>query len=244
MTIPDGITPKSGWRVWMFVNGVLRSLNGTPWEVLKPLHAACGLSQQVSQISLAMLRQSMDATQGGIREGTPSVSFYPQAAPRKSLTQAYYEYRYQFTRSKHIPWSYITPTIPVYDEDTGERFVPFGLKSRLVMTRETPAPAPPPNEVPAESCSCGVYAANDRKTAEGYLGDMTDPLNRTNMNTVLGRVALWGKIIVYDRGFRAEWAYPQSFFTDVAMPGLEAYGAPILPMKEVDRPVPQPEKKG
>jgi hypothetical protein len=52
--------------------------------------------------------------------------------------------------------------------------------------------------VPAADCVCGLHATND----EGRL-------RRTRTPGVLGTVAMWGRVIQHDRGYRAELAYPQ-----------------------------------
>ena len=52
--------------------------------------------------------------------------------------------------------------------------------------------------VPQLSCTCGLYAVPD-----------PDQLRRARDPAVLGTVALWGRIVEHERGFRAELAYPQ-----------------------------------
>ena len=51
---------------------------------------------------------------------------------------------------------------------------------------------------PNVDCSCGLHATHD----PGIL-------RRTRTPAVLGRVALWGRVIEHDLGFRAEFGYPQ-----------------------------------
>lgn len=36
-----------------------------------------------------------------------------------------------------------------------------------------------------------------------------DPLRRTRDPAVVGTVALWGRVLEHEHGFRAEWGYPQ-----------------------------------
>lgn len=54
------------------------------------------------------------------------------------------------------------------------------------------------HRAPAESCRCGLY------------GSRTVEMLRHAMDgTVVGNVAMWGRIVEHERGFRAEYAYPQ-----------------------------------
>lgn len=55
------------------------------------------------------------------------------------------------------------------------------------------------HRAPEASCRCGLYAT---------VG--LDLLRRARSPAVLGRVALWGRVIQHARGWRAEFAYPQS----------------------------------
>ncbi len=54
------------------------------------------------------------------------------------------------------------------------------------------------HEAPNVDCSCGLHATRE-----------VDLLRRTRCPAVLGRVALWGRVIEHDHGYRAELAYPQ-----------------------------------
>lgn len=51
---------------------------------------------------------------------------------------------------------------------------------------------------PELDCLCGFHAS-----------PTFDVLRRTRCPAVLGRVALWGRVIVHERGYRARFAYPQ-----------------------------------
>lgn len=51
---------------------------------------------------------------------------------------------------------------------------------------------------PNVDCSCGLYGTHE-----------ADLLRRTRTPAVLGRVALWGRVIEHDMGYRAEFGYPQ-----------------------------------
>lgn len=57
--------------------------------------------------------------------------------------------------------------------------------------------------LPGESCGCGIYAAVNLPTLKELLQPNLDsPL-------VVGEVALWGRVIPAELGFRAELAYPR-----------------------------------
>jgi hypothetical protein len=51
---------------------------------------------------------------------------------------------------------------------------------------------------PVFGCTCGLYATRDRSEQFPGLG----------RNGVVGEVALWGRIVRHERGYRAEYAYP------------------------------------
>jgi hypothetical protein len=52
--------------------------------------------------------------------------------------------------------------------------------------------------VPDVDCRCGLHAMR-----------ASDALRRTRDPAVLGTVALWGRVVEHEHGFRAEWGYPQ-----------------------------------
>jgi hypothetical protein len=54
------------------------------------------------------------------------------------------------------------------------------------------------HDAPAESCRCGLHAVHEERL-----------LRWTRSPAVIGTVALWGRVIEHDLGFRAEFAYPQ-----------------------------------
>jgi hypothetical protein len=63
----------------------------------------------------------------------------------------------------------------------------------------------PSHSLPARDCGCGVYGvateAAARAWAEWAQSAVPHPI-------VLGRVQLWGRVLVYSSGYRAELAYP------------------------------------
>jgi hypothetical protein len=54
------------------------------------------------------------------------------------------------------------------------------------------------HRAPDPQCSCGLHGTRD-----------VEPLRHTKNPTVLGTVALWGRVIEHELGYRAEFAYPQ-----------------------------------
>lgn len=55
---------------------------------------------------------------------------------------------------------------------------------------------------PQSSCSCGLWAFRSRDDL-----DAEDLLNSRD-SIVFGRVALWGRVLEFARGYRAQFAYP------------------------------------
>ena len=51
---------------------------------------------------------------------------------------------------------------------------------------------------PNVDCSCGLHGTHD-----------VDILRRTRSPAVLGRTALWGRVIEHELGYRAQFGYPQ-----------------------------------
>ncbi len=51
---------------------------------------------------------------------------------------------------------------------------------------------------PHLGCTCGLHATHE-----------VEVLRRTRTPAVLGRVALWGRVIEHEHGYRAEFGYPQ-----------------------------------
>lgn len=54
------------------------------------------------------------------------------------------------------------------------------------------------HDAPALDCLCGLHASTS-----------FDVLRRTRCPAVIGRVALWGRIVEHERGYRASFGYPQ-----------------------------------
>jgi hypothetical protein len=102
----------------------------------------------------------------------------------------------------------------------------YGLEARCRLSpRHGPVPSP--------TCHCGVYAATDL----GTLKSLTSPSLRLPL--AVGKVALWGRVIPGERGYRAQYAYPRRLWLVweslelLAQPGAQrievaaAYGVPV-----------------
>lgn len=65
-----------------------------------------------------------------------------------------------------------------------------------------------PHEAPHRNCHCGIYAAKDIGTVwEGYINRMFCH-GLSAIPEVFGLVSLWGTVIEYTSGYRAQYAYP------------------------------------
>lgn len=88
-----------------------------------------------------------------------------------------------------------------------------------------------PHELPHANCTCGVYAAKNLEHLRqiGY-----------ERRGIHGAVSLWGKLVEHKLGWRAQFAYPKSFFLppnvipfklseiDARLKTLIAFGADIF----------------
>lgn len=82
---------------------------------------------------------------------------------------------------------------------------------------------------PDGNCSCGLHAFKDLATLHQVVGS----------SEVLGRVALWGRIIEHEHGYRAEYAYPQVLFygkhsaDETTSRGVaQLYGIDVMPVPQ------------
>jgi hypothetical protein len=81
-------------------------------------------------------------------------------------------------------------------------------------------------EGPESMCRCGVYAF---RTIDALVPMLHSPFFRV---CTLGEVSLWGKIIVHEGGYRAQYAYPRRLWVDKCVPErlikvVSAYGVPV-----------------
>jgi hypothetical protein len=96
---------------------------------------------------------------------------------------------------------------------------------RRLPTPEVFNGAPCTHDAPSEVCGtggghgCGIYAAKTRAACLHFLKGAYSPARVAGdsvVHRVLGRVALWGKVLEAERGWRAELAYP----VDIWVPRL------------------------
>jgi hypothetical protein len=85
-----------------------------------------------------------------------------------------------------------------------------------------------PHHPPGAACTCGVYAVVDKEQLELQFLWPSVP-------SVYGRVNLWGRVIIAEKGYRAQFAYPLELWVadGTIVETLEAYGVPVyLEMRE------------
>lgn len=82
------------------------------------------------------------------------------------------------------------------------------------------------HQAPSEECDCGIYT---KATLQGVRKHFwTD-----SANLVFGEVALWGKVVEHDDGYRAQYAYPTRLFvakgakTTTLTLLAKSYGVPV-----------------
>lgn len=92
---------------------------------------------------------------------------------------------------------YCWPTKKAADSSWGHRYVCLYL-SHFMKERESTTLKK--KEFSAFSCECGIYGWKDVKDASERLD--------TYQNTVMGKVALWGRGIKSEAGYRTEYGYP------------------------------------
>ncbi len=93
------------------------------------------------------------------------------------------------------------------------------------------------HEAPGEGCECGIYAARAPDLILPYLD--RHALLRWARSAVVGRVALWGRVIECERGWRGAFAYPTRLYVlraavaardedaDALAARLGVYGVPV-----------------
>ena len=87
-----------------------------------------------------------------------------------------------------------------------------------------PMPAHP---TPTADCGCGFHAARDPADALSYLRGRDEP---STVCRILGEVALWGRLVETQAGWRAAAAYPVRLYVpdeDLAE-ALAVYGVSVM----------------
>lgn len=88
---------------------------------------------------------------------------------------------------------------------------------------------------PDSACECGVWALRTRESADEVFGAYAD----SGVPVAIGRVALWGRIIEHNRGWRGQFAYPLDLEAFGAAPAAvadlaEQYGVPAQLLTAAD----------
>lgn len=83
------------------------------------------------------------------------------------------------------------------------------------------------HKAPFETCACGVYALRSLTQLDVWKTALS-----SSTHVVVGKVALWGKIIEHEHGFRSQFAYPAALLLPFqiaqgTLPGLLSYGVPL-----------------
>ena len=94
-------------------------------------------------------------------------------------------------------------------------------------------------EIPVESCSCGFYCAKTLEHLQGmgYIGNVS----AQEKVPVVGKLALWGKVIEGTQGWRAEKAYPVELYVPfehhkLGKPIARAFGVPVRLLNVLPKP--------
>jgi hypothetical protein len=114
---------------------------------------------------------------------------------------------------------------------------------RCYLCRPREVQSFPSHPAPDEECECGIYAARSPEALTRYL-DSTYP-GRQAVECALGRVRLWGKVVEAKRGWRGQYAYPDTIYVPDRLAahagthsahrtedGLRDYGRPVRYLRE------------
>jgi hypothetical protein len=112
--------------------------------------------------------------------------------------------------------------------------------------RGRPAGAIHLHSAPGDDCGaaghgCGIYATKALDDCEDYLHGSYSPSELARepvVHRVYGRVALWGKVIEAERGWRAQLAYPMEIVVPATLhiaagPETGIRRAPALPLAQI-----------
>jgi hypothetical protein len=81
------------------------------------------------------------------------------------------------------------------------------------------------HEAPSADHKCGIYAVKTSEEAHRYYRDPTYKARTEWMEIwkVIGQVALWGKVIEGENGYRAQYAYPVKLMIPRILKGREMH---------------------
>lgn len=209
MSTPDLAEPIIAYREWDVKNGVLQAISGDEhWVPCIPMLAVCRCQMPRSLTSPQTTHYYY------INLYLPiSRDMWMQAAAGRDMWM-------QTAAGK----SYLVTTVPPGENEDGTVISSDRIPGANVMVRADPPP--PHQECPDRNCSCGIYAHKDK-----MAGYHPSPPNRA-----WGKVALWGRVIEHERGYRAEYAYPVELNcadAKLAKQLAKAYGVPCYGPAEV-----------
>jgi hypothetical protein len=95
-------------------------------------------------------------------------------------------------RTWWLGWRPYAPSPVLLPVIAGGGAWPTGEPARAVCRRHRR------HRVPGADCLCGLHATTDEAR-----------LRRTRSPGVVGTVAMWGRVVEHERGYRAEMGYPQ-----------------------------------
>lgn len=83
------------------------------------------------------------------------------------------------------------------------------------------------SETPSANCTCGLHAVTDKEALNRYYRDRYSTSGSwTEISRVCGEVALWGRLIPAEKGYRAQFAYPISIEIPRRIRGREQFLTP------------------
>jgi hypothetical protein len=85
----------------------------------------------------------------------------------------------------------------------------------------------PEHATPGLECGCGFHAARDPADALSYLRGRDE---LTTVCRILGEVAIWGRVVETEAGWRASAAYPYRLYVpdEAIAVALAVYGVPVI----------------
>lgn len=102
--------------------------------------------------------------------------------------------------------------------------------------------------IPGDACSCGFYAAKSLEHLRTMSYHTYNSEDDDGPVTIVGRLAMWGKVIEGSQGWKAEYAYPEMLFVpfevakSLAQPVSNTYGVPVTLLNLLD-PAARPGRK-
>ena len=216
---------------------IVNAVNGTWWAAgINLLAIMANVAAAITSARLENMRRAREemALRLGIqqqhivarkfKDGTyvPDVS----ALPKESSDQAIVAYRAWDWDGSHLLACGVSGTWAAMTAPRAEHTTSDHMGNR------------PKCAAPKADCNCGYYAF---KTPIDLARNSYGP-NPRNPFHLVGRVALWGRVIECTGGYRAEYAYPQALFLgvgadDAAKAAARVYGVDCVPApEEIARP--------